>query len=88
MSSRNEPAFPTQMWDVEDEKVTWLDGGLTKREFIATMAMQGLIHDHNLHGLIDSDRGDGKRLTRFELIARWATLHADALLVALEKEQS
>lgn len=43
MSSRNEPAFPTQMWDVEDEKVTWLDGGLTKREFIATVALQGLL---------------------------------------------
>jgi hypothetical protein len=31
------------MWDEELKEATWLDGGLTKREYFAGLAMQGLI---------------------------------------------
>lgn len=64
-------AFPTQMWDEDLKEATWLDGGLTKREYFAAMAMQGLLRDH---------------YTCFpESCATEAVKYADALLAELEK---
>jgi hypothetical protein len=42
MENKNLPAFPT-MYDTSEELGIRTEGGLTKREYIATMAMQGLL---------------------------------------------
>lgn len=75
-------AYPTQMLDVELSEATWLDGGLTKREYFAAMAMQGLL----------STNGSYFPDTQFvgELTAKASVKYADALIKALNenKEQS
>lgn len=45
------------------------EGGLTKREYFAAMAMQGLVASN----------------TDYNTVAKWAVDHADALLLALEE---
>ena len=65
----NEPAYPVP----EDNLLsngTYNNSGLTKRELIAAMAMQGLIAA-NYH-------------VEYEDAAKHAVLHADALLEALK----
>jgi hypothetical protein len=88
---KNEPAFPTQMWDSKLKEATWLDGGLTKREYFAGLAMQGLLaavysdkemlkeftHYKTQHGAV-------KYVTGREAISINALSYADALLKALE----
>lgn len=68
--NRHEPAFPTQMWDEENKEATWLDGGLTKREYFAGLAMQGMV-----------SRGPYLPKEMVEAIK-----YADALLLELEKK--
>lgn len=70
MSNANEPAYP-EYFDNGGR-------GLTKRELIAAMAMQGLCanSDEQLA------KADGAR------IAEWAVTQADALLAQLSKEPS
>lgn len=66
-------AFPL----VEPESgVTSVSCGLTKREYFAAMAMQGLL------AVIEPCTQSS------QLTAKYAVLHADALLEALEAEQS
>lgn len=45
MSNANEPAFPVITTDItpSDASVVYSTGGLTKREYFAAMAMQGLL---------------------------------------------
>jgi len=50
--------------------------GLSKREYFAAMAMQGLL------------AGDGERRCEEEHIAAWATKQADALIDALNEEKT
>ena len=57
----NDNAFPSSPDKYEHEF------GLTKRELIAAMAMQGLLADSNATG-------------EFKQVARLAVLHADALI--------
>ncbi len=64
-------AFPSShFWTGEN----WTDGGLTKREYFAGLAMQGMI----------SARWN-ERLMEADALAGLAVKHADALLLALEK---
>lgn len=74
MSNSNEPAFPraTQnMWT-----------GLTKREYFAAMAMQGLLSGL---GFVEKDGQVG--LISHEELAKPSVDYADALLAELEKEK-
>lgn len=67
----SEPAFPTQMWDIENKEATWLDGGLTKRELGAFLCLQGLLA---------SGQGGEK-----EMKVMAAIIYADMLLEDLGK---
>lgn len=72
MSRANEPAFPV---DVHNRTLTTVYG-LTKREYFAGLAMQGLLGNSML-------RMDTKPAVLAEESARFA----DALLAELEKSQ-
>ena len=50
--------------------------GLTKREFLAACAMQGLLSEGSYDGS-ESQTG---------MVAEWAVKHADALIAELEKK--
>lgn len=40
----SEPAFPThEVWEEDKSDIKWISGGLTKREYFAAMAMQGML---------------------------------------------
>ena len=67
MKNAKQMPFPTQVVNGE------LHTGLTKREYFAAMAMQGLI----------SKQGE---LNNAEIRARMAVIHADELLKALESK--
>lgn len=60
----------------------WHEQGLTKREYFAAMAMQGLLSNSAVNTLLSDD----KAMQRIQ-IAETATECADALLSELEKEQ-
>ncbi len=64
MSKADEPAFPFKRVNGPD------DFGLTKREYFAAMAMQGML-------------ANGKA---FSWLATEAVDHADALMAALERK--
>lgn len=80
--SASESAFPLhdvqQPWDSAaqcfDSIRTVITGGLTKREYIATMALQGILANAN-----------GYNDATYKGAARDAVLHADTLLEALAK---
>ena len=71
MNNQNQPAFP--------HAYTYANGdiefniGLTKREYFAGKAMQGLLASHG------SSRGQ-------DYIAHWAVCNADALIAALAEK--
>lgn len=75
----NAPAHPTphvwaERWEMI-EKIKESEGGLTKRELFAAMAMQGLV------GNSDPDISDWSDFQ----VASFAVKQADALLDALER---
>jgi len=75
----NEPAFPTTeivISSVGTEHTQYIPG-LTKREYFAAMAMQGIL----------STRKDGLRFSDIENLSEDAVLFADALLNGLNKEK-
>lgn len=69
MSKANEPAFPTA--GIQNNEESLPVGGLTKREYFAALAMQGLLA---LEGY------------SFQGAAKDAVTAADALIAELEKE--
>lgn len=72
MSNRDEPAFPARLSFRGDEQ---LFAGMTKREYFAALAMQGLCADPNNHDIFSS----------IEHAAQNAVAIADALLAELER---
>ena len=58
--------------------------GLTKREYFAAMAMQGLLPASNLD-LSDDDRDEFDGQTVGYIIAKFAVEYADALIKQLEQ---
>jgi hypothetical protein len=62
-------AFPT----VENEDAIEIDPGLTKREYFAGLAMQGMLAEHSLKATEEEFANQSVKL-------------ADALLKALEKD--
>lgn len=75
MKNGNEPAFPTDS-AAQVGPQTWHFEGLTKREYFAALAMQGL------NARIDH-LCPNKGLTMEQTIAKWAVEQADALLAEL-----
>lgn len=78
MSNPNESIFPTR---TRINDLYFVDNGLTKREYFAVAAMQGLLA---------SDVITEYKTTAMsaEQITEMAVEHADKLLLALEKEKS
>ena len=84
MSKANEPAFPhsKRNWTGDDKNGQYesiADGGLTKREYFAAMAMQGVIQNPAA-GYGPADKRAGAII-----IAEAAVMMADALIAELEK---
>lgn len=74
----NEPIGPEYYRRSNFNKVHYEPvGGLTKREYFAAMAMQGIL----------STRKDGVRFSDLENLSEDAALFADALITELNKEQ-
>ena len=73
MSKADEPAFPGKRLDNRAGEIHFLPG-LTKREYFAAMAMQGIIQN------------PGSGSVSLIGIARDAVRQADALIAELEKE--
>lgn len=75
MTNKNEAAFPiTRTAEEERKTCTKSTKGLTKREYFAGVAMQGLI------------AGDGTGTLPYLSAAAFAVKYADALIEALNKE--
>ena len=73
MNNADRPAYPLQLQEGESSELIGKLGnadGLTKREYFAAMAMQGLMN---------------KQGVNMEMIVKMAVAHADALLKELEK---
>jgi len=73
MNNTNEPAFPN------DGNHQFSDKGITKREYFAARAMQGLLASPYCHDLTNNIN-----LPDLSMIAEQAVAYADALLKALE----
>lgn len=76
MNNANQPSFPAIVPDGDQKK-----DGLTKRELIAAMAMQGMV------AAITKVRTDGSDIIRNlpADVAELSRLYADALLKELDK---
>ena len=79
----NEPAYP-QPAAPAGYRAQWAPGtgGLTKREHIATEAMKALLSNPKITEKFDDVTDEGSQ----QVICCIAVEHADALLLALEKE--
>lgn len=87
MKNSDQPAFPA-------DSQTQTDGGLTKREYFAAMAMQGILSNRELQIAMYKDFGQDttntfypKGLTYDDVIAFESKRHADLLLKQLETQQ-
>lgn len=75
MDNGNESAFPGQELDGSGMPRTGLQWGLTKREYFAAKAMQGIL------------AGDMDSVLKPKHVAISSAQYADALLAELAKEQ-
>lgn len=78
MKNGEQAAYPTMLYNSKTGEATSHMSGLTKREYFAAMAMQGMVKDivwqDSVTGEIHSD----------DYVAKVAVLVADALLKQLE----
>lgn len=77
MKNSEQPAFPEQ--DRNEAGDVWTVSGLTKREYTAIKAMQGLLANGHVPDLSEFDASQ---------IAHDAVSYADALLAELDKTQT
>lgn len=85
MTNPNDPAHPQHGWSKDPETLERMknQGGLTKREYIAAMAMQGIC----ANGAIEKQAPFYKDSTPQSAdISLWAIEQADALIAELNKE--
>lgn len=75
MSNKDQPAFSQSKLHKNSYTNEW-EGGLTKREYFAGLAMQGLLA---------YPRGQEGETPWSQTVALWAIEAADALLAELEK---
>ena len=73
MENGNNTAFPSDIH-------RYTDGGLTKREYFAAMAMQGMLANPN-----GTMMQGGDRTLHPDHISKMALIHADAVLKELDK---
>lgn len=82
MENKNKPAFT-----ILDPNGSYYETGLTKREYFAAMAMQGILSNRELHlALLKDVMHDGT--TSENCISVFAVKQADELLKALETNQT
>lgn len=76
MNNANQPAYPQHGWSSNPETVARMQSaqGLTKRELIAAMALQGILSDPNSKGT-------------WNQFAECAIEYADALLAKLQETE-
>lgn len=83
MSNKNEPAYPTQeVRDLDGNGILAPSYGLTKRELIAAMAMQGLSSNSRIYEKAE-ELGESNQSYYKELSSSSVKI-ADALLEALK----
>lgn len=83
MTNGSEHAFPNM--HISEGKVS-LEGGISKREYFAAMAMQAIAANEDLnYSKADYERGD--HLAGSKAVAKFSVFYADALLAELAKEQ-
>lgn len=81
MSNKDQPAFSQSRLHKNSYTNEW-EGGLTKREYFAGLAMQAVISGH-LESAIATARATGK--SEEEVVSIVSLGYADALLAELEK---
>lgn len=81
MSKGNECAFPNHINKTQDSWAEDISIGLTKREYFAAMAMQGM----NIP-LLYGDGGQWE-IGQAQQVAKSATIYADALIKALNASE-
>lgn len=85
MTNPNDPAFPEAK--VVETNGTWINsisGGLTKREYFAAMAMQGIIGSSEfMRSIAEVAKKDPNSQTI--ILAQNALLYADAIIAELSK---
>lgn len=87
MSKPNESAFPMMPSHTNPADVDKAFTGLTKREYMATQLMQGMLaHPDLMRGIADRTGGDTAESLR--IAAQGAVMHADALLAELSKTEA
>ena len=77
MENSIQPAFAVSKKMAEMSEITDYPYGLTKREYLAAKAM---------NGLLAADAKYGGVTNNYKMLAEDAVAHADALLSALEKK--
>lgn len=85
---KDEPAFPTadkirEHLSLGKAETVTARGGLTKREYFASAAMQGVLADSHIMNLIRNDAEPGMEDTA-DFVAGLAVEYADALIAKLE----
>lgn len=85
---KNDPAFPSHVAEEMshqngDRRNQVSGGGLTKRELLAAMAMQGLLANVQLPLLMNNH----SQVPAYEQIGHIALKNADALIAELEKSK-
>lgn len=87
MENKNQPAYPYRAWD--EKNGTYQDcNGLTKREYFAAMAMQGLLAGRNQQSLFISPNNSENEYIIFEQLAADSIATADILLTQLSSPTS
>lgn len=79
---KQESAFPVHGSANDDPRNQILSGGLTKREYFAAMAMQGLVNREGWAERFNNETTDGSLM---ETLAIASVKMADELLKQLEK---
>lgn len=74
MTNPNDPAFARPLSQLGPEETAPEQEGLTKREYFAGLAMQGILAQPKLMANVSPEE-----------IAKWAVIDADAIIAELSK---
>ena len=88
MSIANESAFPeSYIHEGPDGPIVLGSGGLTKREYFAAKALEGLLGDWKImETFLEVEAKMTTGVTLKEAMAKMALSHADALIAELEND--
>ena len=82
MKNSEQPAFPVSKESCEISEITEYPFGITKREYFAALAMQGLL----ANGMTTQEGVQPPYTMELEKLAKLCVDNADALLLALSIE--